>query len=422
MIALSVVLQVVLGALTVHPYDGRVFLAAGYSVAHGRSPYEWANVSDVFGSSIFPNPVSGIGYPPPWSLVLGLSYSLSYNLFPNVIFYNIVMKVPIIAGNILLALLTGRIVFFQSADAASSKESIKFMLFNPFIIYTTAIWGQFDTIAALAMMFAMFELTQRKTWQSAVALGVATALKLIPIALIPLAVLYTRRASGRLPALKYLLCVAAVLGLSLTPFLFNWSIGPIIGNWYAHFVHIGAFSPMNLLLLLEPDEIPSSLGFLGYLWIPSFMLVYYILSRRSITDFMDLTLSSLAPLLGLFLSRMWVSEQNLNFILPLVLLGTVSGCWSRRWLMITWTLPLIFTFFNSSPFLMLFLVIPESTLSALSFHTAAPTVVKTARISLTTVWLVVGLILLKKSIDGLEESPHLRCANNIIQAVKKRVR
>ncbi len=196
MIVLSGLIQLALGVFTAHPYDGRVFLAVGYSVAHGNSPYEWADVSSVFGNTVFPNPVSGIGYPPPWGLILALSYLTSYGLFPNLIFYNLVMKVPVVISNVLLALLIGRIVLLQTSDAGLSERSIKFMLFNPYVIYTTAVWGQFDTLPTLMMLLAVIELAQDRRWHSAIALGTSVALKLIPIVLLPLAVMYEKKNGG----------------------------------------------------------------------------------------------------------------------------------------------------------------------------------------------------------------------------------
>jgi hypothetical protein len=157
LILLSAGLQLAVGAFTAHPYDGRVFMASGYLVAHGHSPYVPTSVSEIFGSSLFPDPVPGIGYPPPWSLVLALSYLVSYNVIPNLILYNLAIKVPIVFGNILLALLVGKMIYGATSSAAKSENGIRFMLFNPFVIYTTAIWGQFDSSSRLRWA-AQFEL------------------------------------------------------------------------------------------------------------------------------------------------------------------------------------------------------------------------------------------------------------------------
>lgn len=411
-ILLSAGIQLALGAFTAHPYDGRVFFTVGYTVAHGNSPYVPADVSSVFGRALFPEAYPGTGYPPPWSLILALSYLLSYNLFPNLILYNIAIKTAIVAGNLLLAVLVGRIVLFDTSNAALAENATRFMLFNPYVIYTTAIWGQFDTLSALLMLFAISELTRGKRRLSAMALGGAIALKLIPIVLLPLMILREKKHGTCLHALKYSVCVAAVVGFSFVPFLLGWSINPIIDNWNVHFVRIGGFSPMNLLIPFGISSPANELSFLGYLWLPSLILIYYLLLRRPAIRSSDVVLSALAIMLGVSLTRSWVSEQNLNFVLPLVLLASISQGWPRKWVTATWVLPLLFTLFHSSPLGMLFLVVPQQLIDhvhvqlQLMFHVVSldmfqPDVGSIGRILTTIAWLIVGLMLLRKSIRSI---------------------
>jgi Gpi18-like mannosyltransferase len=399
LILLSAGIQLALGAFTAHPYDGRVFLAAGYLVAHGNSPYVATSVSDVFGSSLFPDLVPGIGYPPPWSFILALCYLVSYNLFPNLILYNLAIKVPIVIGNILLALLIGKMILAETSDVAKSESATCFMLFNPYIMYTTAIWGQFDTVAALLMLLAVFELAQGKWRLSALALGGAIALKLIPVVLLPLLILCERKRESWFRAFEYSACVALVVGVAFSPFLFGWSAKPIIENWDIHFARIGAFSPMNFLTSLGIVAPTNELSFLGWLWVPSLLIVYCILfAKRAKSS--DPVLSALIVMLVFLLSRSWVSEPNLNFALPLVLLATIKQAWPTRWVTATWTLPLLFSFLQSSPHVMFFLIAPQLTFSAALYETMLH-FASVGRIFITLVWLAMGLGLLWRSIYEL---------------------
>ena len=402
LILLSAGIQLAIGAFTAHPYDGRVFMATGYLVAHGNSPYVPTNVSKIFGSSLFPDPVPGIGYPPPWSLVLALSYLVSYNVIPNLILYNLAIKIPIVFGNILLALLVGKMVLGATSSTAKSESATRFMLFNPFVIYTTAIWGQFDTVSVLLMLLAIFEFTQNRRRLSAIALGGAIALKLIPVVLLPLLIFCERKRENWLRAFEYLALVAIVVGLSCFPFLIGWSVKPIIDNWNVHFVRIGAFSPMNVLLIFGIGSSTNVLSFLGFLWVPSLALVYFLLVMKRAIRSTDILLPSLAVMLGFSLTRSWVSEQNLNFVLPLVLLCSVKQDWSKKWLSATWLLPLIFAVFHTFPLEMLFLTVPQSLIDHFQvqlqlFFTSE--MGGAIRASITLVWLVVGLVLLRKSVD-----------------------
>ena len=64
----------------------------------------------------------------------------------------------------------------------------------------------------------------------------------------------------------------------------------------------------------------------------------------------------------------------------------------------TWVLPLISALLGASPLHMLFPVAPESVLGAVSLDQLLPEIVTMARILTTTIWLIIRLGLLKKSI------------------------
>jgi len=275
------------------------------------------------------------------------------------------------------------------------------MLFNPFVIYTTAIWGQFDTVSVLLMLLAIFELPKGKRRLSALALGGAVAFKLIPVVLLPLLVLHVKRRENWFRAFEYFAFVAAVVGFSFFPFLIGWSAKPIIDNWNIHFVRIGAFSPMNVLLLLGIGGATNEFSFLGFLWLPSLALVYFSLIRKCAMRSTDLVLPALAVTLGFFLTRSWVSEQNLNFVVPLVLLSSVRQNWSKKWVSAAWLLPLIFAVFHTLPANMLFLTVPQSLIDQVQVQLQLlflREVSGAIRALITLVWLIVGLSLFLKSV------------------------
>ena len=62
----------------------------------------------------------------------------------------------------------------------------------------------------------------------------------------------------------------------------------------------------------------------------------------------DLLKKSLALILVFFLCRAWLSETNINLLLPLVLILVSMNELDRRALVAIWVLPLIFSFFNTS--------------------------------------------------------------------------
>ncbi len=96
----SIGLQATLALFFGHVYDMRIFMATGYLVATGQNPYIPQDLTAVFNNPSFQG-MTSVGYPPPWPLLLGLIYRSSFTLLPNLAFYNLALKVPIIAANVL---------------------------------------------------------------------------------------------------------------------------------------------------------------------------------------------------------------------------------------------------------------------------------------------------------------------------------
>ena len=145
---LSIALQLPLALLLGHSYDMRVFMATGYLVGTGHDPYVAQNLSAVFPHISF-QAMTAIGYPPPWPLVLGLLYRVSYALVANELVYNLAIKMPIIAATIGLAYLVAALLQNLGAKPAVARAAWVFLLLNPALLYFGAAWGQIDVIVAL---------------------------------------------------------------------------------------------------------------------------------------------------------------------------------------------------------------------------------------------------------------------------------
>jgi hypothetical protein len=78
-----------------HYYDQTIFLQTGYLVASGLNPYQ-PHVVAVFANPYLNGVSNVIGYPPPWTFLLGLIYKLTYAVTPNIFLYNFATKIPII--------------------------------------------------------------------------------------------------------------------------------------------------------------------------------------------------------------------------------------------------------------------------------------------------------------------------------------
>jgi hypothetical protein len=344
----SIALQIVLALFFGHAYDTRIFMATGYLVGTGQNPYLAQDLSAVFNNPTFQG-ITTAGYPPPWSLLLGLVYLCSYALIPNFLLYNLAIKLPIIFANVCLAYLVVHMLKKFGVQENLSRRAWIFMLFNPFIFLTSSAWGQFDPIVALLSLLALLLISQKKLAVSAILLALAISLKPTALPLILVVFVYLAGKSLRQTFLFFPVFTVFMFLFCVAPFmLFSWDPSPILHHWDTQFTVGGGMSFMTFLEYVKwTYQLPAQWWFLGWLWVPTLGIAAYA-SRKRIHDLQDLLKKSVALVLVFFLCRAWLSETNLNLILPMVLILTSMQALDRRALMAIWVLPLIFSFFNTS--------------------------------------------------------------------------
>ena len=372
-IALSLALQLPLAMFLGHAYDTPLFMASGYLASHGLNPYIPADLGVVFGGKAFRSTTS-IGYPPPWIFVCAIAYRLAAAVSqggsagsPNVIVYNLFLKLPLVAANLALALIVGRIVREIGADSARSRRATVAMLFNPLLLVATAAWGQIDGVAILCGLASLVALSRRRVLVSAIALGLGLSIKPILLPLLPLVTLAAARISAGhaqsfslRSVLGYLaLFAATVLVLCVLPFIaFGWDPGVILRGWNAHFVVAGGMSFLSPFELLGNGyALRPELSFLGFLWLPGLLLACLAMGPPSL-ELASLLRAALGLELVFFLCRAWVSEPNLVALLPLVAALGAAGILEPRVKTWTWIIPLSFALLNYSLPQLFFLVLP----------------------------------------------------------------
>ncbi len=362
LVVTSVAIQCVIGLFLGHQFDMSVFFVAGYLVSHGSSPYTYFDATRVFSSPGFYSLVPGIGYPPPWPLFLGLVYTLVFKPTGNMFAYNLAIKLPSIASNIALAFVVEKTALRIGLTRQHATKIFYFLLFNPFMIYISAAWGQFDSVVILTTIVSMTDLYEHRLKRSAILLALSAALKIIPLALAPLFILFIKRNLGLKQNLEFLLTGSIALAtFTVAPFgVFGWDIGVILNTASSRFTNAGGFTPFNILdFAYHTINLPSDFAFVGYIWIPALVLGYYALTKTTLKTELDLTRWTMTALFILLLTRSWVSEQNALLLIPLIALqGSLVGKnWTFRHLM--WIVPLIYTVLNLSTFQMFLLVYPD---------------------------------------------------------------
>ena len=365
-LTLSLGIQLSLALLFGHFYDMRIYMATGYLVATGQNPYIPQDLTAVFNNSSFQG-MTSIGYPPPWSLILGLVYRSVYAIFPNLLVYNLAIKIPIILANLGLAYLVARILTDLGTGSAAVRKAWIFLLLNPFLFYFASAWGQFDSIVALLSLLSLVFLHSGKLKSSGLILALAVSFKPTALPILLVALVYLLGKSLR-PIIAYSLAFSAGLLLfCVAPFwILGWDPTPIFQGWNAHFVVGGGMSWMSFYEYLKDSyQLPGQWWLLGLAWVPALGIAVLALKPGN-SGFVDLTKKSTALILVFFLTRAWLSEPNLILILPFVMILTSIGELNRLFLVAVCILPLVFTIFNASPPQLLFPAFPEAMVKMLA--------------------------------------------------------
>jgi hypothetical protein len=388
-LAVSVALQLVLGTLFAHAYDARVSMATGYLVGTGHGPYSPLDLTAVFQHAGF-GQLTTIGYPPPWPLVTGLIYRATYGFVPNLLVYDLALKLPLIAATIGLAYLVGAALRRLGAQAATCRRAWAFLLLNPLILFTGAAWGQIDVIVTLLAVAALV-LVWRGRWASSAALlALAVCTKPTPLPIL-LVVLVWLAARAPREALRYAAVSAAwaAVFLVVPVVTLHWRTAQIWHRPNAHFLMTGGMSYTTVARLFrDPIALPGHWWLIGLLWVVA-LAAGLVLLRRG-PAFEDLVRGAVALALVFLLTRAWLAEPNVVLVLPLVLILTSLGRLDRRLLTALWVIPLAFAIANLAPLQLLWLAFPTARDAGLTAAADLSSLSLALRVALVVAWQVAG--------------------------------
>jgi hypothetical protein len=370
-----------------HPYDLRVFMAAGWAVGHGQTPYGEYFLQSILSNISHPHLSGffyGIGYPPVWGLILGLMYQLSNIISPNSIYvYAFTLKIPIIIFDVATAFLLRKLLTLKLNVQVASKV-FQFYLLCPFMLLVGVVWGMFDVAVFFFSIFSAYLLLTRASL-SAASLAIACVLKPYAIILVPLYSIFIYKTSRSFSkAFFFFVGVSSMVAVVtfIPMFWFNW---PISNLYYAlssqmapadvyysgqDFTY-GAASPFNLfnvVRLINVEFVPASI--LNYAWIAACMILYvYVALQKLSVDFKSIVYYSFLTSLVFFTTRSWVSEQNLLFLLSFFTLVLVFNEAREGWKHIhaLWILLSVFVLIHVPASSFMWMVYPETLNAASAF-------------------------------------------------------
>ena len=262
---------------TGHPFDFESWVRTGYIVSQGQNPYVafWPPVTGVSFAYLNQN-LTPAAYLPFWPVVLGELYR-TWGLLGggNRFVLYFLLKQPGILADVACAYMLYRLGERWTLREGTAMALLTFWSFFPYAIIITAIWGQFDSLVVLVLLFLLYA---RTPLERSVLYGIGIFIKWLTVIFLPLEV-FRDRGARRLFALVGL----AVPG-ALTLLVF------VAEGWT--FQGIGAFSisqshgtgeGMNYVYLLTLSSvsavlspIPLLYSVLGYLWVPGVIVAGWI--------------------------------------------------------------------------------------------------------------------------------------------------
>ena len=315
---------------------------------------------------------------------------MTYALVPDLIVYDLALKLPLIAATVGLAYLVAATLRRLGAQAATCRRAWAFLLLNPLILFTAAAWGQIDVIVTLLTVAALVLVWQGRWASSAALLALAVCTKPTPLPILLVVLVWL---AGRAPreALRYAaVCVAwAAVVVALPVLALGWSTAQIWQRPNAHFLMTGGMSPTTVARLFrDPLPLPGHWWLLGLLWVAALAAGLAVLRRGP--GFVDLVRGAVALTLVFLLTRAWLAEPNVVLVLPLVLVLAALGDLDRRLLTALWLVPLAFAVANLSPLQLLWLAFPAAWQASLAAAADVSSVSLALRAALVVAWQVVG--------------------------------
>jgi len=315
-LTISIIARFAVAPFTGHPYDMGIWMVSGKYVAAGISPY-----------LAHPH----IGYPPLWALWCGAAYSISnYIAKGNEFLYIFVIKIPIIAADMALAMLL--LIVASKNVNTSGRDNGRILaasfLLNPYVLFVGVIWGMMDNLVAILLVISIMVLTSRPTWSGILA-SLAVALKLYPILFVPLLFILSARTRklGNFTKLVFAFITTSIVTIWLPFVLFHWSTEGFIGVGVAQVARdFGAIAPMATFQHFENLGVTSfdsvlAASWLKLIWVPAITtsLLIMIWKRPSIESTPNMIRDCLLVYMTYLLTASWISEQLVELLLVFLL-------------------------------------------------------------------------------------------------------
>ena len=343
-------IRLLLAPFLAHPFDVYAWYMNGESLFNGTrslwsflQPYSYSFFLFAFPATAAFRFLSGIigSYSIPISsLDPRLNPGAPWNipLVPGPLF-DLLVKLPLIASDAVVALLLYRLVSNQMGDERLATSASLMWFLNPLSIWVSSGWGTFDTLPTLFTVLALYLLFDKKFTYSGISLALAIAMKYYAVVLVfPLLLLAWGQGEKR----GFFRSLGGTAATSLLLFI------PLFGETTSAFVSLAsAQAPSGLYysglsfwtaITLFFSGFPQTIVSGGIIVLILGVSYFWMWKRRLQTDLGSAAAYFGIPILALLLGFRFVGENYLIWLLPF---GSILALKRRRVTLLFWSLSLL---------------------------------------------------------------------------------
>jgi Gpi18-like mannosyltransferase len=247
----------------------------------------------------------------------------------------LIAKMPMIVSDILGGFFIYKLVLkLRNGNEVLARQAFALYVLNPLLILVTAIWGSFDSVAALFTILSLYYLLCKgSALKAGVCLGIAIGIKLYPVLILPVILIQVK---GKKENAKFLISSLATPGIASLPF-FVMNPGLFIMGLTNTYGNTGTFSIWSEFVTPLLEAFVGPAASLIVLIASTFLLlvgvcVLFMLMNKLRTD---PATGCLIVLSYVLLMAQMVHENYFVWALPFLVL--VSG---RKYLNAIWILPM----------------------------------------------------------------------------------
>jgi len=358
---LALLIRLFLAPISFHPWEFLVWVSVANDLISGVNPYSrFLELSSIVSSRIVEGPSWQLNFEywayPPFYLfflfICGLTGLpsidvLATSLIPSMS-ASLILKIPLILADLLIAFFLLKIACLLNLR---SPEKVAYLwLFNPLTIFISSIWGHFDAIVVLLTVVSMFFLMKEKLGSSAISLALATTAKMYPILILPVFLLFIKKAKN---VFRYVAIFTVTVFLICLPFLILDFEAFFEAVFLFHANRVGGGMTYWSIVWIMRDWFNLSIVWWGiplsqsYFAITIFALVvaYVKVSQIHITPKILPILTAIPILLFLATSKL-VNEPYALWALPFLFMSLNLGFLKEELCKVYYALPIAFAIIN----------------------------------------------------------------------------